>query len=64
MSSKDYVHDLLLSPRSIGRGYFRRPAVESLLAQCTAGQQVVHEVFCLMALELWHRRFVDMRGSP
>ena len=61
---KDYVHELLLSPRSIGRGYFRRPAVEALLAQCAAGQQVVHEVFCLMALELWHRRFVDLRAAP
>ena len=61
---KEYVHDLLLSQRSIGRGYFRRQAVEALLGRCTAGQQVVHEVFCLMALELWHRQFVDMRVSP
>ena len=58
------MHDLLLSQRSIGRGYFRRQAVEALLGRCTAGQQVVHEVFCLMALELWHRQFVDMRVSP
>ena len=60
---KEYVHDLLLSDRSIGRGYFRREAVESLLRQCGAGQQVVHEVFCLLALELWHRRFVDIPAS-
>jgi asparagine synthase (glutamine-hydrolysing) len=54
-----YVRDHLLSERAIGRGYFRRGAVEGLLTQCSRGRPVAHEVFSLLALELWHRRFVD-----
>ena len=54
-----YVRDHLLSDRSVGRGYFRRGAIEALLTHCSQGRPVAHEVFSLLALELWHRHFID-----
>ena len=58
-----YVREHLLSSRSLGRGYFNRYAIERLLAQCAAGQPVAKEVFSLLALELWHIRFMDQAIS-
>ncbi len=54
---RDYLHDTLLSQRAMDRGYFRREAVERVLAN-EAGDKAA-EKFCLLVLELWHQRFVD-----
>jgi asparagine synthase (glutamine-hydrolysing) len=56
---KTYVHDMLLSERFIGRGYVRRGAVEDILKRFSAGEPLVHEVFSLLTLELWHQHFLD-----
>jgi asparagine synthase (glutamine-hydrolysing) len=66
---REFVNDHLLSERSLGRGYFERRAIDDLLLQCSRGQPVSHEVFSLLALELWHRQFIDPvlhrpRGRP
>jgi asparagine synthase (glutamine-hydrolysing) len=56
--------DLLLSERSLGRGYFSR---EQILGMWNRHQQRqrdhAHHIWALMVLELWHRLFVDRRGG-
>jgi asparagine synthase (glutamine-hydrolysing) len=55
-----FVHDTLLSERSLGRGYFARAEVRRLVHRCFSGEAVSEQVFSLIALELWHRRFADV----
>jgi asparagine synthase (glutamine-hydrolysing) len=57
---KTMAHDTLLSTESIDRGYFRRPAIEQLLAE-HAGGRADHSarLWSLLMLELWHRQWVD-----
>jgi asparagine synthase (glutamine-hydrolysing) len=54
---RDYLHDTLLSQRALNRGYFQRAGVERLLR---AEGDHAAEKFCLLVLELWHQRFVDL----
>lgn len=57
---KDFTHDLLLDRKTLQRGYFEQPAMEQLLA-AHGSKSADHslEIFSLITLELWHRRFVD-----
>jgi asparagine synthase (glutamine-hydrolysing) len=59
----EMMHDLVLSPSSLQRGYFKRKAVEDLVE--------LHEVdesssfhgsilWNLMILELWHRKYSEL----
>jgi asparagine synthase (glutamine-hydrolysing) len=55
-----YLPDLLLAPRAIGRGYFRRARVEQLIGEHLAGSHDHHKaLWQLVVLEEWHRRFID-----
>ncbi len=56
---KAYVQDNLLSAAALNRGYFQKEAVVRLLNECFAGRPVTTEVFSLLALELWHQKFLD-----
>ncbi|MFQ5858729.1 MAG: asparagine synthase (glutamine-hydrolyzing) [Anaerolineae bacterium] len=57
---REMVADVLLSPTSLARGYFRRDAVEGLFREHTHGTtDHGHKLWALVNLELWHRRFVD-----
>jgi asparagine synthase (glutamine-hydrolysing) len=56
---KDMVSDILLDPKSIARGYFKRQAVEELIHCNSRSGRNTPEVFSLVVLELWHRTFVD-----
>ena len=56
---RDQVHEVLLSQKSLGRGYFRREGVEKLLALGDQGRPVAKEIFSLLTLELLHQRFID-----
>lgn len=56
---KGFLADNLLSQRAVERGYFKRGAVEKLLADDGRGAA---EKFSLLVLELWHQKFMD-RGS-
>jgi asparagine synthetase B (glutamine-hydrolysing) len=62
------VHDVLLDPRTLERGYFREPVVRRLLDEHARGVRGWHDqLWSLLVLELWHRTFVDRRpgaGSP
>ena len=54
---RDLARSLLLEPRSIQRGYFKRPAIEGLLAahdRERSGYFGSH-IWNFMMLELWHR---------
>jgi asparagine synthase (glutamine-hydrolysing) len=55
---KAMMHDLVLSPQSVQRGYVRRPAVERLVrlhAADTGSSLYGTLLWNLMILELWHR---------
>ena len=54
------VHDLLLSPRALQRGYFRPEAVQQLTRSHLAGEQdYSYQLWSLLWLEMWHREFTD-----
>ena len=56
---KGQVHELLLSRRSLDRGYFRKDAIQRLLTSDGAGRSLAKEIFSLVTLELLQAQFVD-----
>jgi len=60
-----YIRDLLLSQRAVGRGYFKRDAVERLIDEHVRQSRDHHIVLWkLIVLEEWHRQFVDAPVAP
>ncbi len=58
---RDLARSLLLEPRSIQRGYFKRPALERLLKMHDEESSSYYGsyIWYLMTLELWHRHHAD-----
>lgn len=56
---KEYITDILLDDRTIKRGYFQRGAVSRMLDANRKHSAYSKEIFLLVALELWHRCFID-----
>jgi asparagine synthase (glutamine-hydrolysing) len=57
---RELAGDLLLDRRARGRGWFRAPVVERLLADHAAGRaDHAHRLWCLVMLELWLRTWVE-----
>lgn len=57
---RDYVSGILLSQRSVQRGYFRKEFIELLIRQHNEGKMNHgYRLWNLLNLELWHRIFVD-----
>jgi len=56
---RDFLHDILLSPRALSRGFFRRSALEQLLLDPGPAARAL---WGALNLELWHREFID--ASP
>jgi asparagine synthase (glutamine-hydrolysing) len=55
-----YVREILLDPRTLGRPYFDRKAVESLVnGHLTGNRNYTTEIHQLITLELLHRHFLD-----
>jgi asparagine synthase (glutamine-hydrolysing) len=53
------LEDVLLSPRALGRGYFRPEAVRRLArAHLDGVQDYSFQLWALLWLELWHREFL------
>ena len=54
------TRDVLLGPPATARGNFRPRAIERLLAEHGSGKRDhSSELWALLMLELWHRRFID-----
>jgi asparagine synthase (glutamine-hydrolysing) len=58
---REFVHDILLDPTTTSRGYFDTHSVRRLLERNDADGGHAKEVFSLVALELWHRTFLQER---
>ncbi|MFY9742675.1 MAG: asparagine synthase (glutamine-hydrolyzing) [Candidatus Sulfotelmatobacter sp.] len=59
----DSIEQLLLEPRSIGRGFFRRSAIEQLFREHRSQYRDHYDrIWRLLTLELWHR--VCLEGEP
>jgi asparagine synthase (glutamine-hydrolysing) len=56
---KDQVRAILTDRKAIERGYFQKATVERLLDANNDRGAYSKEVFSLVALELWHRMFLD-----
>lgn len=56
---KDIAWGVLTDRKTTGRGYFRKDAVEQLLAANTSGEDRSKEIFSLLTLELWQRAFLE-----
>jgi asparagine synthase (glutamine-hydrolysing) len=54
------LHDVLLSPRSLARGYLDPVSVRAVVAEHMGGA-VDHgaRLWALLQLEVWHRTYVD-----
>src|SRR5678815_2847442 len=55
-----FVHDLLLSQKSLGRGIFDPGQIRRIVAQPERGQEDLDlQLWTLMSIELWCRLFLD-----
>jgi asparagine synthase (glutamine-hydrolysing) len=55
---RGWVTDILLDPKTMGRGYFQKRAVENILDENLKTGRFAKEVFSMVTLELWHRAFL------
>ena len=61
---KDYVYDILLDPRTLNRGYFRREGLQRLLNDHIALRyDHSSKIWALLFLEMWFRVFIDKEGE-
>jgi asparagine synthase (glutamine-hydrolysing) len=57
------IRDMLLEPRSLNRGYFRREAIEKLFDEHRAKHRDNYDrIWRLLNLELWHRVCLEGEG--
>jgi asparagine synthase (glutamine-hydrolysing) len=56
---RDQVRAILTDRKAVERGYFNKAAVEKLISANNDSGAYSKEVFSLLALELWHRAFLD-----
>ena len=57
---KDYSYEILMSDKSINRGYFKKASIKRLLDEhAVAGANNGARIWSLLFLELWHREFID-----
>ncbi len=56
---RSWVEDILLSPRHLQRGYYNPDAIRQVVGDHMAGKNQTVRIGALMAIELWHRQFID-----
>jgi asparagine synthase (glutamine-hydrolysing) len=61
---KGWMCGILLDRETLARGYFRKSAIEKLLADNSLSGRHSKELFSLAVLELWHRQFLGEKGLP
>ena len=54
-----WAADILLDRKTLSRAYFTRKGLEELLERNVTTGEFSKTIFCLIALELWHRTFID-----
>ena len=63
--SMNYIHDLILSPRAIERGYFQPAYIERILDDHLNDRRNNRSlIWSLMCFEWWNRLFVDREPLP
>jgi asparagine synthase (glutamine-hydrolysing) len=61
---RDLAYDTLLSPRAVGRGYFRPGVIRRMLDEHVRKKAAWHYLlWTLLMLELWHRTYIDGDGE-
>lgn len=61
---KAEIVSLLLEPRTLERGYFKRTAIEAMLVEHQHGNRDHSAaLWQLLAFELWHRNYLERRAS-
>ena len=64
-SLKRYLHETLLSPEALQRGYFHESSLRRLIEEHQSGKRDHgHRLWALLTLEIWHRVFIDQEVSP
>lgn len=62
---REQLHDVLLDPTTVNRGYFRPQTISSMLERHAAGDDAeTKPLWSLFIFELWHREFVDRSPNP
>ena len=57
---KDYLRDIVLSPRAVNRGYFSRRNLSCLIEDHIKGRaNYGYPLWALLMMELWHRVHVN-----
>ena len=57
---KDFVRDILLSKKSVERGYFKAEYLEKMVNDHISGKgNYAAQLWALLMLELWHKKFID-----
>jgi len=61
---KEYIYEILLDPKTLNRGYFKREGIERLLNDHIA-LRYDHSarIWALLFLEVWFRVFLDREGD-
>jgi asparagine synthase (glutamine-hydrolysing) len=62
---REMAGDLLLGTTAAQRGYFNRPELETLWQDHLSGRRdTSHQIWLLILLELWHRKYIDDPRPP
>ena len=62
---RESTEDLLLGPTTTQRGYFQKPELEQLWRDhLTGNRDHAHQIWSLILLELWHRKYIDDPRPP
>lgn len=62
---RDTAGELLLGKTATQRGYFNKPELERLWQDHQSGRaDKAHQIWLLMLLELWHRKYIDDSRPP
>jgi asparagine synthase (glutamine-hydrolysing) len=56
---RPWIENILLSDRSLQRGYYNPEYIRTLITEHMAGADNTVRIGALMSIELWHRQFID-----
>jgi asparagine synthase (glutamine-hydrolysing) len=60
---KGWISGILLDRETLSRGYFNRACIEKMISDDSSSRRLSRELFSLVALELWHRAFLEGRKA-